>query len=124
MGAPASIRLVAISGSHGEMLVDRMSGHIVERIYACDCDQCDGVGYSDVLWVDPAMIAPDDTRLDVLSVGLVDASGYVQPMVQRYSFERADRHTQPQWFFDWAELALLPPPTHTNASDCLTGSTI
>lgn len=73
---------ILIHGSHGELVVHAASGHIVERRRDCDCEDCAGVGYADVMWFDPSGFEPDaiaSGHADILFTSPVYAGGRHEP---------------------------------------------
>ncbi|WP_333838786.1 hypothetical protein [Novosphingobium sp.] len=47
----AESQLIQIVGSHGALIVHRASGHIVDRLDPCDCEDCGGSSYAESIAV-------------------------------------------------------------------------
>lgn len=99
------MRHILIWGSHGQMIVDRKSGFIIEK--NLNCTEYDNIHHFDAVSIAHASGPERHDRLDILSVGYWTRSGsYAVPLTMRLQ-EDSQRG---MYFDDWVECAQLPGP--------------
>jgi hypothetical protein len=99
---------ITVRGSHGEILVDRLSGHII-HVDRCDCSDCATLGdYRTIALFDPARwdeCALQYGQTDILCTAYVDRKGQYQ---RECSVVETGDPTCPDYYLD--ELLFLPAP--------------
>ena len=75
---------IIVTGSHGELVVHRSTGVVVEGLEECGCEDCVRYGtYEEqVALFDPNDIAAFDGEVDILRLGFWDRSGVYTPAVE------------------------------------------
>lgn len=92
---------VHIRGSHGTLVVDQLTGTIIEYDRDCWC----GDDYDNILRIDPVSIQ-NDTSFDILSVAYWTRDGQYEPAL-------TPLYEDGQWV-DWRQMAVLPAPATIN----------
>lgn len=100
--------MILVEGSHGQLVVDAATGHIVSRTATCGCEECaPGVDYPDILFFDPAGFDAD-TRMcgatDILYTSPVYVGGNYARAMSTATIQR--KGEEPWSFAD--EVYLLP----------------
>jgi hypothetical protein len=96
---------VYVRGSHGTLVVDRLSGMIVER-------ERDGDGYDEIVRFDTVVFDrnADVDDFDILETGYwVRGGGYAEPLSWCQIW---DHRSGPHPWIDWQPFRLLPCPTN------------